>query len=236
MHGDLYRSRAGGISRSAFTLIELLVVVALIAGLAALFIAGVGSGSKAGALQSAQATMANLIMAARAKAMASGMRVRILVHADTRDVARFRRFIAMQQETSYLSNAWRPAYERVSLPEGICVLPRVTRVPSGFYAGNMAWTKTSVADPLHSSALDMAVVSAAVDRDDEEVWEVIQFTPFGTMSTNAGDVVLATVVRRAPGSFAEGESPVRAEDVKRVRGMAISTYGVPMLLNGRAAF
>lgn len=236
MSADVHRSQRGEISRRGFTLIELLVVVALIAGLATLFIAGVGSGSKAAALQSAQATMANLVTAARTKAMASGVRVRILVHADTRDVRRFRRFIALQQETNYLSNVWRPAYERLSLPEGICVLPRVTRVPSGLYSGNIVWTKASVAEPLHSSALDTVVVNEAVDRSEEEAWEVIQFTPFGTMSTHAGDVVLTTVTRRAPGSFAEGESPVRAEDVEQVRGIAISTYGVPMLLNGRSAF
>ncbi len=236
MRARVKRSSGWGGSQRGFSLMELLVVVALIAGLAVLLIGGVGTGGKAAALGSAQATMANVITAARTKAMASGVRVRILVHADARDAVRFRRLIALQQETSYLSNAWSAAYEQVSLPEGICVLPRATRVPEGFYEGGIPWIKASGGGVLHSSALDSDVVSAAVDRADEETWEVIQFTPFGTVSPNAGDLVLTTVARRAPGSFAEGESPVRAEDAERVRGIAISTYGVPMLLNGRSSF
>ncbi len=230
------RVLSGGVSRRGFTLVELLVVVALVAGMAALFVAGVGRGGQGAALQSAQATMANVVTAARTKAMATGKRVRILVHADARDAARFRRFIALQQETSYLSNTWDPPYERLSLPEGIAVLPRSTRVPTGFYPENVPWTKVSGSTALHSSALDTAAVNVAVDRANEEVWEVIQFTPFGTISPNPGDVVLTTVTRRAPGSFAEGESPVRAEKVERVRGIAISTYGVPMLIDEGAGF
>lgn len=238
MSGDVtVRSASiGAGSRRGFTLVELLVVVALVAGMAALVVAGIGRGEQGAALQSAQAAMANVITAARAKAMASGMRVRILVHADVRDATRFRRFIALQQEAIYLSDDWDPAYERFGLPEGIAVLPGATRVPRGFYAEDIPWTKVSSSDALHSSAFHTTTVNVAVDRAGEEAWEVIQFTPFGTMSGHPGDVVLTTVARRAPGSFAEDESPVRAENIERVRGIAISIYGVPLLIDERAGF
>ena len=168
--------------------------------------------------------------------MASGKRVRILVQADARDASRFRRFVALQQETGYLSNTWEHPYHQFALPDGTAILPRATRVPPGFYADNLAWTKVTGSAALHSSALDTVTVDLAVDGGDEATWDVIQFTPFGTMSTGAGDVVITTVARRAPGSFAEGESPVRAERVERVRGLAISTYGVPMPIDERAGF
>ncbi len=230
------RIGGNGVGRRGFTLMELLVVVALVAAMASLFVAGVGRGGQGAALRSAQATMANAVTAARAKAMASGKRVRILVHADARDATRFRRFIALQSETTYLSNTWDRSYQRFGLPEGTAILPRATRVPAGFYVDNLSWTKAASSAALHSSALNPATVNVAIDGADEATWEVIQFTPFGTMSTGAGDVVIATVTRRAPGTLAEGESPVRAEEVERVRGLAISTYGVPMPIDERAGF
>ena len=55
-----------------FTLLELLVVVGLTAALSFVLIGGLGGGGKSAALQSAQATMANLVTAARVKAMATG--------------------------------------------------------------------------------------------------------------------------------------------------------------------
>ncbi|MDB6114504.1 MAG: hypothetical protein JWQ62_1449, partial [Lacunisphaera sp.] len=67
---------------AGFTLLELLVVIGLIAGLSFVLISGLGGGGKSAALQSAQATLANLLMAARMKAMATGQPARVLVQID----------------------------------------------------------------------------------------------------------------------------------------------------------
>ena len=41
---------------------------------------------------------------------------------------------------------------------------------------------------------------------------------------------------RAPGSYATGESPVQVSNPDGIRGISISTYGIPVLVNSRASF
>jgi len=218
----------------AFTLIELLVVLALIAGLTA-FLAGGLRDHPAAALHSAQATLANLLTAARTRALASGCRVRVLVQADAADAGRFRRTLVLQQESGYLSGDWFATTGVLSLPAGVIVLPYEARAPEGLYENPGEWTKPS-GGRLHSSSLSGAPVTATVPGAAGETWDVIQFTPAGTLSTGVGDLVLATVRIRAPGSFAADESPVRAGPPDRVRGVVLSTYGVPALIAGRGGF
>jgi len=112
----------------AFTLIELLVVLALIVGLTAFLSVGLRDHPSA-ALHSAQATLANLLTAARTRALASGCRVRVLVQADAADAGRFRRTLVLQQESGYLSGDWSATTGVLSLPAGVIVLPYENRVP-----------------------------------------------------------------------------------------------------------
>ncbi|HVU25316.1 MAG TPA: prepilin-type N-terminal cleavage/methylation domain-containing protein [Opitutus sp.] len=221
-----------------FTLIELLVVIALIATMSAFLVGGL-RGNKTARLQTAQATIANLITAARTRAAASGCRVRLLINADAANSARFRRMIAMQQETSYKADDWTTTVTVVTLPEGIIVLPYKDRIPTGLYANSGDWTKTAAgsgSSQLQSSSLWATPVTIAVQMTAAEDWDVIQFTPNNTMTYGTGDLVLATASVRPPGSYMPGESPARAESPDTVRGITISTYGVPSLINSRSGF
>lgn len=226
------------IAGRGFTLIETLVVVGLIAVLAALLAGGLRpSGTMP--LQTAQAVLAHLVTAARAQANASGCAVRLLIHADPANPERFRRMIAMQRESPDTAGEWSTVGRVTLLPPETIVLPYRTRVPAGLYETPAAWTKvwapSGGASELHSSSLAATPVRTAVQAAAVETWDVLVFTPKLTTG-NSGDLVLATVRRRPPGSYPEGESPVRAESPQQVRGLAVSRYGVPALISGRGGF
>ena len=206
------------------------------AALSFALIGGLGGGGKSAALQSAQATLANLVTVARTRAGATGCRVRILINADPGDPARFRRTVVLQQETSLNSNTWNDPLLVTALPDGIYVLPYRNRIPAGFYDSPGAWTKYDSSARLESSALFTAPLTVAIESPSAQGWDVIQFTPAGTLSFGTGDMVLATGSPRPPGSYLAGESPVQVSNPDGVRGISISTYGVPVLVNGRTSF
>jgi prepilin-type N-terminal cleavage/methylation domain-containing protein len=221
--------------RRAFTLLELLVVIGLIAVFSFVLISGLGGG-KSAALQSAQATLANMVTAARIKSAATGCRVRVLIHADTNDVARFRRTLVLQQETAPNANAWNDPILVTSLPDGVYVLPYRSRIPTGFYDNQAAWTKHPSSAPLESSSLSTAPVIVVIESQSAASWDSIQFTPAGTLSYGTGDMVLASGRPRPPGSYLAGESPVQVANPDGIRGLTISTYGTPVLVNDRLSF
>jgi len=136
------------LGEGGFTLLELLVVIGLIAVFSFFIAGGLTGGSKSAALQSAQATMANLVTAARTKAAVSGCRVRILINADASDLGRFRRTIALQQETTLNSNIWNDPTLVTSFPEGVFILPYRNRIPAGFYDTQSNWVKYNSTNPL----------------------------------------------------------------------------------------
>ena len=222
--------------RRAFTLLELLVVVGLIAALSLVLIGGLRRGGKSAALQSAQATLANMVTAARMKSAATGCRVRVLINADTNDAARFRRTLVLQQETAPDANIWNDPILVTSLPDGVYILPYRNRVPTGFYDNQAEWTKHASSAPLESSSLSTAPVIAAIESPMAGSWDSIQFTPAGTLSFGIGDMVLASGRPRPPGSYLAGESPVQVANPDGIRGIAISTYGTPILVNDRMSF
>lgn len=215
----------------AFTLLELLVVVGLIAGLSFALLRGLGGGGRSAALQAAQATVANLVTTARTRAVASGRSVRLLFHADARFAARYRRMIVVQEETG--AGDWRTR-ETAFLPEGVFVLPHPSQVPSGFFAGGGVWANVA-GEPLGSSALFAPALTLAVDGAEAEAWNGLSFGAAGTIA-GGGNLVLAAGRGRPPGTFAAGESPVQMEHPEAVRGLALSVYGLPRLVNERAGF
>jgi len=224
---------------AAFTLVELLVVIAIVGAITATLIAGLRS-SKGAKLQNAQATLANVLTSARISALGNGTRVRVLIHADTRNMTRFRRLVAVQKEVGYMSDQWSEALYVVALPEGTIVLPHENRIPSGLYENGSLWMKTytpsSTSKALHSSALSGSEVNAAIGAAEIERWDVVQFTPNDTISFSQGDIVLAAATNRPPSEYTSSQSPVRAESPELVRGVSISTYGVVALINTRSGF
>jgi len=226
------------ITTAAFTLLELLVVVGLIASLSFFLLGGLGGGGRAAALQSAQATMANLVTAARTKATASGQSSRILIHVDamsTGQPQRFLRYVAVQ--TPAAGGGWQ-TFTDTYLPEGVYVVPgNFATIPGGLFATgtSVPWTKVD-GSALRSTALRTnEITTETINAPAAEQWVSI------TISANAGtiqsgDIIFATGRRRAPGSYGIGESPVELVNPETVRGLTLSSYAVPVLINSRSSF
>lgn len=220
-----------------FTLLELLVVVGLIAALSFFILGGLGGGRKSAALRSAQATMANLVAAARIKAMAGGHSARVLINVDPGSDSRPRRFLRYVVLQVQVDGAWQGVTDAY-LPDGVYVVPgNFSSIPGGLFAADTAapWTKPD-GSALRSTALRSSQISAeAVNSAVAEQWVNLGLSAVGT-TAQAGDIILAAGKLRAPGSYAAGESPVELGNPEAVCGVTLSSYGVPVLINSRAGF
>jgi len=222
-------------SRSrAFTLLELLVVVGLISALA-LFVLGALQPGRGAALQAGQAIVANLLVAARTKAVATNRPVRLLVNFEpTRDAPpiRYLRYVVLQFQAA---SGWQSVAD-VFLPDGVYVVPGNGAVPTGFFgAMETAWTKPD-GSLLRSTALrESNAVNEAIDGARVERWLAFPLSAMGT-TASSGDLILAAGRPRSPAELAPGESPVELVDPEQVRGLTISQYGVATLIDSRAGF
>ncbi len=226
----------------AFTLLELLVVIGLVAALTFLFAGGLAGGGKAAALHSAQATVANLITAARTKAPALNRKVRLLVHADPAQPERYLRLLVLQagRQSGASPTDW-DTVQRVTLPREACVVPVAL---TGLVADATEWKRVSNADAdLVSDLFTNQTLSYTLEGDDApQAWIGVAFTPNGTLAALVtgpppkGYVVFAQAQPLAPGTYAPGEPPLRLVNPSGVRGLVLSAYGVPALLNDRNAF
>lgn len=230
---------------SGFTLLELLVVIGLISLLSALLAAGLGGGGRAAALEAGQATMASLITAARTKAPATGRKARLLVNADPASAERYLRRIVLQlaRQPGASPADWDTVVD-VDLPDGIYIAPPVLTQPAGLVTTPSEWTRTS--NPGNELASDLfqgqSVAVLLAGEGAAQTWMGIAFTPNGTLAgvgsgqPPKGYLVVAPGIRRPPGSYSTGESPVQLVQPNSVRGLLLSAYGVPALLNDRRAF
>jgi prepilin-type N-terminal cleavage/methylation domain-containing protein len=221
----------------AFTLLELLVVVGLVAVLSFGAMVGLAGGEKPAALQSAQALLVNLVTAARTKALATGRSARIVFQVDAGSAslpARYLRYVAVQTQSGAGWETFTAAY----LPAGVYVVPgNFAALPAGLFAPGttVPWTRAD-GSALRSTALRANQVSPeSIEGAEVEQWVGITLSAqLGTVQS--GDIVLAIGRPRPPGSFAPGESPVELENPELVRGVTLSSYAVPALINARTGF
>lgn len=221
----------------AFTLLELLVVMGLMAAFSLLLMGRWENGGRAAALKSAQAMLANLVTVARTGALASGRSSRILVHIDPAipgDSGRYLRYIVVQLNTV---DGWQTVTDAF-LPDGIYVVPgNFSSMPGGLFAagGTVPWRKADGSD-LRSTALRSdQIFPDTINGVLSEQWVgVVLSSNAGTLQS--GDMILATGRRKAPGSYAAGDAPVELQNPADVRGLTLSSYGVPAFINARTSF
>lgn len=224
--------------RAGFTLLELLVVIAVLAAATAVLFTGFGAGGRAAALQAGQASVANLLSAARVQAMASGRPVRLLVHIDQTSDAepgRFLRYLVLQRLGA--DGAWLTLQD-IYLPGGVYVVPgNFASLPAGLFPATpvVPWTRMDGA-ALRSTVLrDSALTFATVNHPLGERWAEINLSPLGT-TVQSGDLIIASGRLRPPAARGAGESPVELDNADAVRGVSLSSYGVAVLIDGRTGF
>lgn len=229
----------------AFTLLELLVAIALIAALSFFLGRGLTAGGDAAALQSGQATIANLITTARTKASATGRKTRLLLNTDPGAPGRYLRHLVLQlARQSGASPADWDTVATVALPTGVYVVPAALNQFVGLVANPADWKRVS--DPaadLASDLLTTQLLSVRLEGDlSAQEWAGVGFTPNGTLAALGGGpppkgaLVITLGVRRPPGSYQSGESPVQLGNPQAVRGLFLSAYGIPALLGERSSF
>jgi type II secretory pathway pseudopilin PulG len=218
----------------AFTLLELLVVVGLIAAFSLVLLTSLGS-TRGAALQAAQGTLANLLVAARTQAAASGESSRLLIQFDAASgtaPTRFLRHLVLQVQ---VRGTWQSVTDAF-LPEGTYLMPGNFSLPAGLLAATDApWTRSD-GSALRSTALRISNLSEeSIEGGVVEQWLSIPFAAAGTTSAS-GDLVIAAGRPRAPGSYAAGGSPIELTHPEQVRGLTLSAYGVATLINSRTSF
>ncbi len=225
------------IGAKGFSLIEMLVVAGLLAGLSFFLLNGLGGAGQSAALQTAQGTMTSMITAARTKAMASGESSRLMIHVDPGSAsqpARYLRYVALQTQTA---GGWLTVAD-FFLPDGVYIVPgNFASLPSGLFAteGSTAWTRTD-GSALRSTALrSNQIILEAVNSSRAEEWAGITISA-NPGTAQSGDIVLAAGRQRAPSSGGAGESPIELINPDSVRGLTVSSYAVPALINARSGF
>ena len=200
-----------------FTLIELLVVVALIASLAAGIGLALRQPGESVSLQSAQATLAGLLGAARGRAALTQQDVRCSIAADPADSGTYLRFIRVLEQDP--SN-WLAKEDGFLLPAGVFVVPPApAAVP-----GNTAWPSSRRSTALPSSAQSVTINGVA-----GSLCYCVQFTPRGT---TGGGYLLLTAGHYLTGS---PTPTLTLDDSDNVRGALLRATGALTFVNDAGA-
>jgi len=135
--------------------------------------------------------------------------------------------------------------QTATLPADVFVVPASLTSAAGLVTDPAGWKRVSdPSEDLVSSVFLNQSITFALEGDAiARQWAGVCLTPNGTLTRlgNSGTpprgvLVVATGMLRVPGSYATGQSPVQLGSPETVRGLVLSVYGVPALLNDRNAF
>ena len=214
----------------AYTLLELLVVI----GVVALMAGGIGlalrDGTPTVALQSAQGTVASLLTAAQSQAALAQNRTMLVVDADPSGVS-FLRGIHIAVETTQNSGRWHLSGD-ITLPPGIYVVPGgATTVNGVSYVADD--TTVSVWPARRRSTLQVvlpgAVPAGAGNPAGIYLSMTAPFTGLAATSMGGGDKFVLAAARR-------NTAGINFYNAELVRGIALSAYGVAILINDGPGF
>lgn len=237
------------LSHRAFTLIELLVVIAVIGVLAASIGMALRDGDRGPALQAAQSSLSSLVGAARAQAALDGVNSTVLIWSDDSDVETYlrRACVAQFRDTNAdgTADAWVVQGDLIDLPRGVFFVPG--DLGANFPAkwsnatdwSGLTTTKSQVAGNAPSTSLtfkreDATGAWVADPAGPSKAYVTIAFDTYGNLVSKQG---ANQVDQLAVGT---GEiQPLQGvlfNSADSLRGLKLSIYGMPMVLNEKTAF
>lgn len=229
--------------RAGFTLIELLVVIGVIALIAGVIGMGFSGGGGTVALQGGQATLSSLVTGARGKAAISNGTTAIVVWGNPSDADSYLRKLAIVVLVDATNDIWQQRGDAVYLPQGAYVVPPDAKnsstkaklepddaswfVASNFDARSLAHNAddTSTSDPQ----LKLRENGASTGSSTEKIYRLSSVTPLGRLSGAPNRITVALGQR-------DSDSLIVFRDPESVRGIELSTYGIPTLVNEKKAF
>jgi len=206
----------------AFTLIELMVVIGLIAVLAAGIGLAMRESNPTAGLRGGQNVLVGLLSSARGQAALNQTEAMIIVDATDSKEDFFLRSLQVVVKAGAGPDTWRPVGAPVLLPQGIYIVP-----PANFASVTFGGTKSDGFD----SSTPASISPADSTYDELSGRKYLRFRKFLPLGTTSGTGrIIVTVGRRA------GESTISLDNPKAVRGVTVSRYGVPTLINEAATF
>jgi len=175
------------------------------------------------AIESAQGAVASLLSDARARAVRERVRTMLVVEVDPANES-FLRSLHVAAETVSDSNDWRITADEILLHPGIFVVPRDGSLASvGFHPGPES---SGVWPEGHHSTLSL--LSPDGHRG-AYLGMTVPLSNVGKSGAGGGDKFVLAVGRQS-------SAGVIFEHAERVKGVALSIYGVPILVNDAAGF
>lgn len=216
----------------AFTLIELLVVV----GLIGLLTGGIGiamrDGSPTSALRAGQNTLVGLLSSARGQAALTQADAMLIINATPGENS----MRELQVVVRASGDTWRQVGAPVVLPKGIYVVPPVSGTGGVELASG--WPATRVSDGFITTSPSVSPSNTAEDVTPEDSGynpfqnkKYLKFQLFGPLGTTTGAGRLL-VTTGSPTSH----TAALLDNPNYVRGVSISRYGVPILVNEAESF
>ena len=249
--------------RRAFTLVELMIVIAVIGILTGSLVAVLRTGGKGPALQAAQATLSGLVSSARARAALDNNTATVIIWANSNDSSTYLRRAAIAVRVDTNNDGVVDDY---AIQGGIQDLPRgIFFVPENADSNLPAmleplvdWRTPSTLVYTESQASGNGTTSSSTSgkgfkrledgsppqwQNDPDApatyYESIAFDAYGNLVSKVGNNLISYLAV-APGDIATGTSStdrgVIFRSVDNLRGLKLSAYGLPILLNEKAAF
>ena len=217
-------------SRSAFTLIELLTVMSIMTLMAGIIGLAHRHGSPTVAFQSAQATVASLLAAARGQAALNQNRAMLVVVADPAN-ERFLRSVSIVVETAPHTERWWIAGHETLLPRGIFLVPGITGVVGADLGDGDASSGIWPATRLSSleTMPDGSITPSPEYPAGKYLGMIAPLSASGMAATSGGDKLVLAMARRT----SAGVTFIQPE---QVCGIVLSSYGVAILINDAAGF